>query len=123
MNNRERPIGFFDSGVGGISVLKESLKVLPSEDFVYFGDSLNAPYGTKNVNEVRELTFKAVDFLIEKGVKVVVIACNTATSAAIDALRKQYKDIPIIGIEPALKPAVEVSRGKSVIIKIGRAHV
>ncbi|MBU3216960.1 glutamate racemase [Clostridium estertheticum] len=116
MNNRERPIGFFDSGVGGISVLKESLKVLPNEDFVYFGDSLNAPYGIKNVNEVRKLTFKAVDFLLEKGVKVVVIACNTATSAAIDALRRQYKDIPIIGIEPALKPAVEVSRGKSVII-------
>ncbi|APC42423.1 glutamate racemase [Clostridium estertheticum] len=116
MNNRERPIGFFDSGVGGISVLKESLKVLPNEDFVYFGDSLNAPYGIKNVNEVRKLTFKAVDFLLEKGVKVVVIACNTATSAAIDALRRRYKDIPIIGIEPALKPAVEVSRGKSVII-------
>ncbi|MBU3174145.1 glutamate racemase [Clostridium estertheticum] len=116
MNNRERPIGFFDSGVGGISVLKESLKVLPNEDFVYFGDSLNAPYGIKNVNEVRKLTFKAVDFLLEKDVKVVVIACNTATSAAIDALRKRYKDIPIIGIEPALKPAVEVSRGKSVII-------
>lgn len=116
MNNRERPIGFFDSGVGGISVLKESLKVLPSEDFVYFGDSLNAPYGTKSVNEVKKLTFKAVDFLIEKGVKVVVIACNTATSAAIDELRKQYRDIPIIGIEPALKPAVAVSKGKSVII-------
>ncbi|MBU3177061.1 glutamate racemase [Clostridium estertheticum] len=116
MNNRERPIGFFDSGVGGISVLKESLKVLPNEDFVYFGDSLNAPYGIKNVNEVRKLTFKAVDFLLEKGVKVVVIACNTATSAAIDALRRKYKDIPIIGIEPALKPAVEASRGKSVII-------
>ncbi|MBX4266450.1 glutamate racemase [Clostridium estertheticum] len=116
MNNREKPIGFFDSGVGGISVLKESLKVLPNEDFVYFGDSLNAPYGIKNVNEVRKLTFKAVDFLLEKGVKVVVIACNTATSAAIDALRRRYKDIPIIGIEPALKPAVEVSRGKSVII-------
>ncbi|MBW9172971.1 glutamate racemase [Clostridium estertheticum] len=116
MNNRERPIGFFDSGVGGISVLKESLKVLPNEDFVYFGDSLNAPYGIKNVNEVRKLTFKAVDFLLEKDVKVVVIACNTATSAAIDALRRRYKDIPIIGIEPALKPAVEVSRGKSVII-------
>jgi len=116
VNNRERPIGFFDSGVGGISVLKESLKVLPSEDFVYFGDSLNAPYGTKSVNEVKKLTFKAVDFLIEKGVKVVVIACNTATSAAIDELRKQYRDIPIIGIEPALKPAVAVSKGKSVII-------
>ena len=116
MNNQEKPIGFFDSGVGGISVLKESLKVLPNEDFVYFGDSLNAPYGTKDVNEVRKLTFKAVDFLLDKGVKVIVIACNTATSAAIDALRQKYTDIPIIGIEPALKPAVEIGRGKSIII-------
>lgn len=116
MINKEKPIGFFDSGVGGISVLKESLKVLPNEDFVYFGDSINAPYGTKDVNEVKRLTFNAVDFLLDKGVKVVVIACNTATSAAIDALREKYKDIPIIGIEPALKPAVEISRGKSIII-------
>ena len=116
VNNKEKPIGFFDSGVGGISVLKESLKILPKEDFVYFGDSINAPYGTKDVNEVKKLTFNAVDFLLDKGVKVVVIACNTATSAAIDALRDKYKDIPIIGIEPALKPAVEISRGKSVII-------
>ena len=116
MNNKEKPIGFFDSGVGGISVLKESLKILPNEDFVYFGDSINAPYGTKDVNEVKRLTFNAVDFLLDKGVKVVVIACNTATSAAIDALRGKYKDIPIIGIEPALKPAVEISKGKSIII-------
>ncbi|MCJ7691567.1 MAG: glutamate racemase [Clostridiaceae bacterium] len=116
MNNKEKPIGFFDSGVGGISVLNESLIVLPNEDFVYFGDSINAPYGTKDVNEVKKLTFDAVDFLLNKGVKAVVIACNTATSAAIDALRAKYKDIPIIGIEPALKPAVEISLGKSVII-------
>lgn len=116
MNNKEKPIGFFDSGVGGISVLKESLKVLPNEDFVYFGDSLNAPYGIKDVNEVKKLTFNAVDFLLDKGVKAVVIACNTATSAAIDDLREKYRDIPIIGIEPALKPAVEISRGKSIII-------
>ncbi|MGH4122696.1 MAG: glutamate racemase [Clostridium sp.] len=116
MNNKERPIGFFDSGVGGISVLKESLKILPNEDFVYFGDSSNAPYGTKDVNEVKKLTFNAVDFLLDKGVKVIVIACNTATSAAIDDLRGKYKDIPIIGIEPALKPAVEISMGKSIII-------
>jgi len=116
VNNKEKPIGFFDSGVGGISVLKESLKILPNEDFVYFGDSLNAPYGTKDVNEVKKLTFNAVDFLLDKGVKVVVIACNTATSAAIDDLRDNYKDIPIIGIEPALKPAVEISKGKSIII-------
>ncbi len=116
MNNKEKPIGFFDSGVGGISVLKESIKVLPNEDFIYFGDSINAPYGTKDVNQVKKLTFHAVDFLLNKGVKAIVIACNTATSAAIDALRRKYKDIPIIGIEPALKPAVEISRGKSIII-------
>lgn len=110
------PIGVFDSGVGGISVLKESLKVLPFEDFIYFGDSINAPYGTKSIDEVRQLTFNAVDFLLDEGVKAVVIACNTATSAAIDALREKYRGIPIIGIEPALKPAVEVSKGKSIII-------
>ena len=116
MDNKEKPIGFFDSGVGGISVLKESLKILPNEDFVYFGDSKNAPYGTKEVNEVKKLTFNAVDFLLDKGAKAVVIACNTATSAAIDDLRERYKRIPIIGIEPALKPAVEISGGKSIII-------
>jgi glutamate racemase len=116
VNNKEKPIGVFDSGVGGISVLKECLTVLPSEDFVYFGDSINAPYGTKSVEEVKELTFNAVDFLLDKGVKAVVIACNTATSAAIDDLRAKYKGILIIGIEPALKPAVETSKGKSVII-------
>jgi glutamate racemase len=116
MNNKEKPIGFFDSGVGGISVLNESVIVLPNEDFVYFGDSLNAPYGTKDVNEVKKLTFNAVDFLLDKGVKAVVIACNTATSAAIDDLRAKYKNISIIGIEPALKPAVKISRGKSTII-------
>jgi glutamate racemase len=116
VNNKEKPIGVFDSGVGGISVLKECLTVLPSEDFVYFGDSINAPYGTKSVEEVKKLTFNAVDFLLNKGVKAVVIACNTATSAAIDDLREKYNDIPIIGIEPALKPAVEASKGKSIII-------
>jgi len=102
-----KPIGFFDSGVGGISVLREARKLLSHEDFIYFGDSKNAPYGVKSAEEVKKLTFAAVDFLISKGVKAIVIACNTATSAAIDDLRDYYKDIPIIGIEPALKPAVE----------------
>jgi glutamate racemase len=110
------PIGFFDSGVGGISVLKEAVKLLPNENFIYFGDSLNAPYGTKKVDEVKELTFKAVDFLLSKGVKAIVIACNTATSAAIDDLRNAYIDIPIIGIEPALKPAVELDRKGKILI-------
>lgn len=105
LNNK--PIGFFDSGVGGISVLKEARNLLPHENFIYYGDSKNAPYGVKSVDEVKTLTFDAVDFLISKGVKAIVIACNTATSAAIDDLRSYYRDMPIIGIEPALKPAVE----------------
>lgn len=110
------PIGFFDSGVGGISVLKEAVKLMPEENFIYYGDSKNAPYGPKIVDEVKRLTLEAVEFLIHKGVKAVVIACNTATSAAIEELREKYKDIPIIGIEPALKPAVELRRKGKIII-------
>lgn len=110
------PIGFFDSGVGGISVLKEAIKLLPNENYIYFGDSKNAPYGTKTVNEVKKLTFSAVDFLLTKNVKAVVIACNTATSAAIEDLRSFYNSTPIIGIEPALKPAVELNRKGKIII-------
>jgi glutamate racemase len=113
----DRPIGFFDSGVGGISVLKETLKVLPNENFIYFGDSANAPYGIKSVNEVKELTFNSVEFLIKKNVKAIVIACNTATSAAIIDLRDKYEaSMPIIGVEPALKPAVELHREGKIII-------
>lgn len=116
MNERDKPIGFFDSGVGGISVLKEAIKLLPKEDFVYLGDSKNAPYGTKKVDEVITLSFSAVDFLLKHEVKAVVVACNTATSAAIDALRQKYGSIPIIGIEPALKPAVELNKQGKIII-------
>lgn len=103
-------IGFFDSGIGGITVLHEALKILPSEDYIYYADTLNAPYGTKSREEVRELVFKAVDFIVSLGVSAVVIACNTATSVAIEDLRKRY-NIPIIGMEPAVKPAVERTGG------------
>jgi glutamate racemase len=116
LNLNNKAIGFFDSGVGGISVLKEAVSLLPNENFIYFGDSKNAPYGTKKVDEVKELTFKAVDFLISKNVKAIVIACNTATSAAIEDLRNNYKSLPIIGIEPALKPAVELNRKGKIIV-------
>ena len=116
MNERDKPIGFFDSGVGGISVLREAIKLLPKEDFIYLGDSKNAPYGTKKVDEVITLSFNAVDFLLKHEVKAVVVACNTATSAAIDALRQKYGSIPIIGIEPALKPAVELNKQGKIII-------
>lgn len=116
LNSQNKPIGFFDSGIGGISVLKEAVKLLPQENFIYFGDSKNAPYGVKKVEEVRRLTLKAVDFLMGKDAKAVVVACNTATSAAIDDLRDKYEDIPIIGIEPALKPAIELKREGSIIV-------
>ncbi|KEI12844.1 glutamate racemase [Clostridium novyi B str. ATCC 27606] len=117
MDITRMPIGFFDSGVGGLSVLKEAIKILPNEDFIYYGDSKNAPYGTKKVDEVKKLTFDAVKVLLGYNVKAIVVACNTATSAAIEDLRNTYKDMPIIGIEPALKPAVELSgEGKIVIM-------
>jgi glutamate racemase len=115
-SNNNRPIGFFDSGVGGLSVLKQAITLLPRENFVYFGDSKNAPYGTRSVNEVKKLTFDAVDFLLTKKVKALVIACNTATSAAIEDIRKRYSFMPVIGIEPALKPAVELRRRGKIII-------
>lgn len=116
MNIKDMPIGFFDSGVGGLSVLREAIKLMPNEHYIYFGDSKNAPYGVKTVEEVRKLTCKAVEFLINKKCKAIVIACNTATSAAVEFLRAEYKDLPIIGIEPAVKPAVEMHRNGDVII-------
>lgn len=116
MDNKNRPIGFFDSGVGGLSVLKEALKLMPNEDYIYFGDSKNAPYGVKTAEEVRRLTFEAVEFLLNKNVKGVAIACNTATSAAVADLRIKYPNLPLVGIEPALKPAVEINDGGDILI-------
>lgn len=116
MDIKNNPIGFFDSGVGGLSVLREAISIMPNENFVYFGDSKNAPYGIRDVEDVKQLTFKAVEFLLNKNVKAIVVACNTATSAAIHDLRDKYKDIPIIGIEPALKPAVKLNRKGNIII-------
>lgn len=116
MNSKSMPIGFFDSGVGGLSVLRESIKLMPNENYIYFGDSKNAPYGIKKVEEVRKLTYDAFEFLINKGAKAVVVACNTATSAAVAALRVDYPEIPIVGVEPALKPAVELEREGAIII-------
>ena len=116
MNKKNMPIGFLDSGVGGLSVLREAVKLMPNEHYIYFGDSKNAPYGVKKVEEVKDLTYKAVEFLIDKGAKAIVIACNTATSAAVASLRVTYPSMPIVGIEPAVKPAVEFNRKGSIII-------
>lgn len=102
---KKNPIGVFDSGVGGISVLKELIKIMPNENYIYFGDSKNAPYGTKTLEEVRKLSFHNTRLLLERGAKGLVVACNTATSAAVRIMRSMYPRVPIVGIEPALKPA------------------
>jgi len=114
LTNSRNPVGIFDSGMGGISVLKEAKKMLPKESFIYFGDGKNIPYGTKSVKALIQLSDDICKMLIEKyDVKAIVIACNTATSAAVTTLRKKY-DIPIIGMEPALKPAVKAHFAGSV---------
>ena len=116
MDKKDLPIGFLDSGVGGLSVMREAIKIMPNENYIYFGDSKNAPYGVKPTKEIRDLTFNVVDFLIEKGIKGLVVACNTATSAAVSELRRVYPDIPLVGIEPAIKPAVELNRDGKILI-------
>lgn len=110
---RTKPIAVFDSGVGGISVLRELVKILPNENYIYFGDSKNAPYGMKTIEEVRQLTTDCAESLFEQGAKALVVACNTATSAAVRTLREKYPDKPIVGIEPAVKPAVSIRRSTS----------
>jgi len=104
---KNAPIAVFDSGVGGISVLKELVALLPNENYLYFGDSANAPYGEKTTEEVRQLTLRAAEMLFDRGAKALVVACNTATCAAIHILRETYPDRIIIGIEPALKVAAD----------------
>ena len=112
----EKPIGVFDSGVGGISVLRELVKIMPNENYLYFGDSINAPYGTKEVSVIRELTIKNIEKLLDMGAKSIVVACNTATSAAVRVLRQMYPEIPLVGIEPAIKLAVEYKEKSRVVV-------
>ncbi|MGB3365979.1 MAG: glutamate racemase [Acidaminobacteraceae bacterium] len=113
MNFKKDPIGIFDSGMGGITVLVEAMKLMPTENFIYYGDSLNAPYGTRSREKVKELSLSVCEFLISKKVKAIVVACNTATSATISDIRKVYS-VPVIGMEPALKPAIN-AKGKGSI--------
>lgn len=110
------PIAVFDSGMGGISVLRELVRVMPKERFYYYGDSKNAPYGTKTKEEVYRLTSLHVRDFLRRGVKGVCIACNTATSAAVRPLREAYPDLPLVGIEPALKPATSFMEHPKVLV-------
>ena len=108
------PIGIFDSGVGGTSIWREIIQLLPKEDTLYLADSDNAPYGSKTSEEILELSIKNTELLMARGCKIIVVACNTATTNAIDELRRRYS-VPFIGIEPAIKPAAL----KTVTKKVG----
>lgn len=115
MKKNSLPVGVFDSGVGGISVLAELVRLLPDESFLYFADDLNAPYGTKQTQEVKKYTLESLEFLYEKGIKALVIACNTATSAAIHDIREKNL-LPVIGMEPAIKPAVQLHPPGEIVV-------
>ena len=108
-------VGVFDSGIGGLTVLKEALRLMPNEDYMYYADTRHVPYGTKPKEEVRGYIFDAVDFFASQGVEALIIACNTATSIAINDLRERYS-FPIIGMEPAVKPAVEKADNRRVLV-------
>lgn len=113
---KNAPIAVFDSGMGGLSVLRRLMQEMPREDFHYFGDSANAPYGSRPTEEIRDLSLKHGERLLAEGAKALVVACNTATAAAIDELRRRYPHRIIIGIEPALKPAADRFSGGTVLV-------
>ncbi|MBO6097656.1 MAG: aspartate/glutamate racemase family protein [Bacteroidales bacterium] len=98
-------IGIFDSGSGGLSVYRELVKLLPSEHFVYYSDNAHCPYGEKTALYIQRRARFITEFLLDKGADIIVVACNTATAAAIATLRAEYPDVPFVGMEPAVKPA------------------
>ncbi len=111
--NNDQPIGIFDSGIGGTSIWREIHQLLPNEKTIYLADSKNAPYGQKSKQEIIALSMKNTDFLLKMKCKLIVVACNTATTNAIQELREKY-DIPFIGIEPAIKPAANNSKTQTI---------
>lgn len=116
MDKQDDFILVFDSGIGGISVLRELVKRMPAERFLYFGDSQRAPYGTRPTQEVRALTLARIGSLMRRGIKAVVVACNTATAAAIEELRAAYPGMIIVGMEPAIKLAAERHGGGRILV-------
>ncbi|MEO2144030.1 MAG: glutamate racemase, partial [Flavobacteriaceae bacterium] len=110
MNNS--PIGIFDSGIGGITIFNSIKKLLPNEDVIYFSDNLHSPYGNKSIKTIKELSFKNTRWLLDKGCKIIVVACNTVTTNSISDLRNSF-NFPFIGIEPAIKSAaIKTKTGK-----------
>jgi glutamate racemase len=109
-NSDMPPIGVFDSGVGGLSVLRAIRQLLPNESVLYFGDQKHVPYGQRHKAEVRRFSEKITRFLLEQGAKLIVVACNTASAAALQPLRREFPDVFFVGMEPAVKPAAEITR-------------
>jgi glutamate racemase len=102
-----QPIGVFDSGVGGLSVLREIRKLLPAQPVIYIGDQAHVPYGARSLEEVRQFSRSVAEFLLKQGAGLIVVACNTASAAALHSLRDEFPQIPFVGMEPAVKPAAE----------------
>ena len=121
INTDSAPIGIFDSGVGGLSVYLHLKQQLPDEQYLYYADTLNVPYGPRSSTEIKELTLIAVDWLVAAGCKLIVIACNSASAHALQVARQKYPTIPIVGLVPALKPAVLNSSSKSVAVLATKA--
>lgn len=117
----KRPIGVFDSGMGGLSVWQEIVKLLPSESVVYYGDGKNCPYGERSATEVIGFVQDAVDLFLEKKCKAIVLACNAATAMSVEYFRSRYPDMIIVGMEPAVKPAAQNSRSGSIGILATKA--
>ncbi len=111
---REGPIGIFDSGIGGLTVTAQIHQALPKERLIYFADSAHLPYGQRSLDVVRGFSFAITRALLEAGCKMIVIACNTASAAALRALREAFPEVPFVGMEPAVKPAAESSRSRVV---------
>ena len=115
MEDKYLPIGFLDSGIGGLSVMRQALKELPNENFIFYGDNKNAPYGERSEEEIRQLTYACGEKLLAEGIKMLVIACNTMTTIAVRSLRDEYK-IPVVSIEPAIKPALLAENSTNVVV-------
>ncbi len=108
------PIGIFDSGIGGLSILREVHKQFPGENLLYFADQANVPYGSRSLEEVRQLSFSITGFLRDLSAKMIVVACNTASAASLHSLRTEFPQLPFVGMEPAVKPAAANTQSQTV---------
>ena len=114
--NKQGKIGIFDSGIGGVTVLKEILKILPKENYFYYSDSKNNPYGERQNNEIKAICDNITNYLLKKNCKIIVIACNTASAKAVKFLREKHKDITFIAIEPAYKMVYDYAYDKPTLV-------